>query len=74
MAVCRIRTETINPPQLKPGKRERNSANDHKRSSLRASAVSDAERAAKILPEGVELNPTHTAMEGAWVGIRSGPY
>src|SRR5436309_13075411 len=32
-----------------------------------AIAVSDAERARKFYQETLELKPTHTAMEGAWV-------
>ena len=38
-----------------------------------AIAVSDKERARKFYQETLELKPTTTAMEGAWVEIRSRP-
>ncbi len=38
-----------------------------------AIAVSDAERARKFYQETLELKPTHTAMEGAWVEYDLGP-
>ncbi|PYJ24975.1 MAG: glyoxalase [Verrucomicrobia bacterium] len=38
-----------------------------------AIAVSDAQRARKFYQETLELKPTHTAMEGAWVEYDLGP-
>src|ERR1044071_9619094 len=38
-----------------------------------AIAVSDKEGARKFYQETLELNPTHTAMEGAWVEYDLGP-
>ena len=37
-----------------------------------AIAVSDKERARKFYQETLELKPTRTQAEGAWVGVRLG--
>src|SRR6202171_1895080 len=60
------------PNKLQTPKRERN-LRMIKEVAFIAIAVSDKERARKFYQETLELKPTTTAMEGAWVEYDIGP-
>src|ERR1700737_694380 len=65
--------QQINHPQIETGKRERTLPMITKEVAFIAIAVSDKERARKFYQETLELKPTTTAMEGAWVEYDLGP-
>jgi predicted enzyme related to lactoylglutathione lyase len=63
----------INHPQIKTRKRERNLQMITNEVAFIAIAVSDKERARKFYQETLELQPTTTQMDGAWVEYDLGP-
>src|SRR5207237_7978018 len=67
-----FRRKQIDDPQIKTGKPER-SMLMIKEVAVVASAVSDKERARKFYQETLELKPSTTAMDGAWVEYDIGP-
>jgi predicted enzyme related to lactoylglutathione lyase len=63
----------INYPQAKTGKRERSMQMITNEVAFVAIAVSDKERARKFYQETLELKPSSTQMDGAWVEYDLGP-
>jgi predicted enzyme related to lactoylglutathione lyase len=65
--------QQIDNPQIETRKRERSLQMITNEVAFVAIAVSDKERARKFYQETLELKPTRTQMDGAWVEYDLGP-
>src|SRR6266700_1256059 len=70
---ARSRRKQTHNSQAQTRKRERSLQMITNEVAFVAIAVSDKERARKFYQETLELKPSHTAMEGAWVEYDLGP-